>query len=188
MKDRKKNRRGFTLVELVIVMSIVAIVTTMTVSLSVSTNNVVNKNKVISEQAIELSSFRTFMENWFSQFGSVSLAQYSYQSNGFPRFVAKYGDESSAEFIFEASAITDESSEYDYEFKAQYHGEAYVRYLRTKHIRKVIVSTVDLNKDKAPNTTAIDFFKVEITYGSYPNDGVYTFLIGNPAGVAAASN
>lgn len=183
-KKRSNSKKGFTLVELVIVMSIVVIVTTMTVSLSVSTHNVVKKNNVIAEQSVELSAFRTYMEDWFSQFGQGALAGYTYESNGFPRFVAKDSAGDTTEFVFEVRDISGASSEYDYEFVAKYHGEVDVRRFRTKHIRKVIVSTVDLTDNGVEN---IDFFKVEITYGSYPNDGVYTFLIGNPAGVSQQS-
>lgn len=182
-KSVSRAKKGFTLVELVIVMSIVAIVTTMTISLSVSTHNVVEKNNVIAEQSVELSAFRTFMEDWFSQFGQGALAGYNYESNGFPRFVAKDNAGDKTEFVLSVEDISDISDEYDYEFTAMYHGESNVRYFKTKHIRKVIVSTVDL----PDNGVDIDFFKVEITYGSYPNDGVYTFLIGNPAGVSFQS-
>lgn len=186
VKKLSNSKKGFTLVELVIVMSIVVIVTTMTVSLSVSTHNVVKKNNVIAEQSVELSAFRTFMENWFSQFGQGALAGYKYEPNGFPRFIVKDNDGAiEAEFVFEVRDVSAQSSEYDYEFVAKYHGEVDVRRFRTKHIRKVIVSTVDLTPDNGIEN--IDFFKVEITYGSYPNDGVYTFLIGNPADVSFQS-
>jgi len=64
------GKRGVTLVELVIVMAVIAIVSTMLVSMCVALSRTVSDTKKQVDTDLELSRTRTFFEYYFSHFDS----------------------------------------------------------------------------------------------------------------------
>lgn len=67
---QRLGKRGVTLVELVIVMAVIAIVSTMLVSMCVALSRTVSDTKKQVDTDLELSRTRTFFEYYFSHFDS----------------------------------------------------------------------------------------------------------------------
>ena len=86
MTNRKK---GFTLVELVITLTLTALVSGMIVSFCVLINDRVKKNSRMTTQLEELTFLRTFIERWMAEYDREDV-----------RFEAPSGEDSSGVFLY----------------------------------------------------------------------------------------
>lgn len=91
MTNRKK---GFTLVELVITLTLTALVSGMIVSFCVLINDRVKKNSRMTTQLEELTFLRTFIERWMAEYDREDV-----------RFEAPSGEDSSGVFYTRARAV-----------------------------------------------------------------------------------
>lgn len=96
MTNRKK---GFTLVELVITLTLTALVSGMIVSFCVLINDRVKKNSRMTTQLEELTFLRTFIERWMAEY-----------DRGDVRFEAPSGEDSSGVFLYACARGGSESS------------------------------------------------------------------------------
>ena len=79
LKIKRIGRRGVTLVELVIVLALVAIISTDVVVLTRSLNHLVEMNSQTFDDITNLSNCRIFIENWFYSFDDIN---YEVSTNG----------------------------------------------------------------------------------------------------------
>ena len=86
MTNRKK---GFTLVELVITLTLTALVSGMIVSFCVLINDRVKKNSRMTTQLEELTFLRTFIERWMAEYDREEVC-----------FEAPSGEDSSGVFLY----------------------------------------------------------------------------------------
>jgi len=69
------DRKGFTVIELVIVLAVTAVLMTMIVTMSVTISNYTNKAKGQKERENELTTVENFVKDWWNNFDS---AEYEY--------------------------------------------------------------------------------------------------------------
>lgn len=176
------GKRGVTLVELVIVMAVIAIVSTMLVSMCVALSRTVSDTKKQVDTDLELSRTRTFFEYYFSHFDSdeyeVDLSGGSVEGGGQILSAFKDADGRTYTVCIKDEKIGD-TDNYRKRLVADY-GDGNPRAIDIEYVENIFVSEYAEYAD-GTNTTSRGkrIYRINVLYSgekSYEKK-TYTFLI-----------
>lgn len=168
------GKRGVTLVELVIVMAVIAIVSTMLVSMCVALSRTVSDTKKQVDTDLELSRTRTFFEYYFSHFDSE---EYTVDiSNGNDNIVVFKKSETenyAMKIIDEPIGDTENTRR---RLIADY-GDGNPRAIDIEYVNSVSVSEYNKAADGTSNPTSRGkrIFKVDVRYSGERSYDIYTY-------------
>lgn len=168
------GKRGVTLVELVIVMAVIAIVSTMLVSMCVALSRTVSDTKKQVDTDLELSRTRTFFEYYFSHFDSEEYTVDIPNRND--NIVAFKNSENKnyAMKIIDGSIGDTENTRR--RLVADY-GDGNPRAIDIEYVNSVFVSEYIGYSDDTNNTTSRGkrIFKVDVRYSGERSYDIYTY-------------
>ena len=168
------GKRGVTLVELVIVMAVIAIVSTMLVSMCVALSRTVSDTKKQVDTDLELSRTRTFFEYYFSHFDSE---EYTIDiPNRNDNIVAFKNSENKnyAMKIIDGSIGDTENTRR--RLVADY-GDGNPRAIDIEYVNSIFVSEYNKAADGTSNPTSRGkrIYKVDVRYSGERSYDIYTY-------------
>lgn len=175
------GKRGVTLVELVIVMAVIAIVSTMLVSMCVALSRTVSDTKKQVDTDLELSRTRTFFEYYFSHFDSdeyeIDLSGGAVEGGG--QILSAFKDGGRTYAVYIKDEKIGDTENYRKRLVADY-GDGNPRAIDIEYVQNVFVSEyTGYANDKKTTSRGKRIYKIDVRYfgeKSY-NTYTYTFLI-----------
>lgn len=168
------GKRGVTLVELVIVMAVIAIVSTMLVSMCVALSRTVSDTKKQVDTDLELSRTRTFFEYYFSHFDSEEYTVDIPNRND--NIVAFKNSENKnyAMKIIDGSIGDTENTRR--RLVADY-GDGNPRAIDIEYVNSIFVSEYNKAADGKSNPTSRGkrIYKVDVRYSGERSYDIYTY-------------
>lgn len=168
------GKRGVTLVELVIVMAVIAIVSTMLVSMCVALSRTVSDTKKQVDTDLELSRTRTFFEYYFSHFDSEEYTVDIPNRND--NIVAFKNSENKnyAMKIIDGSIGDTENTRR--RLVADY-GDGNPRAMDIEYVNSIFVSEYNKAADGKSNPTSRGkrIYKVDVRYSGERSYDIYTY-------------
>lgn len=168
------GKRGVTLVELVIVMAVIAIVSTMLVSMCVALSRTVSDTKKQVDTDLELSRTRTFFEYYFSHFDSE---EYTVDIPNRNDNIVVFKNSENKNY---AMKIIDEpigDTENTRRRLVAYYGDGNPRAIDIDYVNSVSVSEYNKAADGTSNPTSRGkrIFKVDVRYSGERSYDIYTY-------------
>lgn len=168
------GKRGVTLVELVIVMAVIAIVSTMLVSMCVALSRTVSDTKKQVDTDLELSRTRTFFEYYFSHFDSEEYTvDIPNRNDNIVVFKNSENKNYAMKIIDEPIGATVNTRR---RLVADY-GDGNPRAIDIEYVNSVFVSEYIGYSDDTNNTTSRGkrIYKVDVRYSGERSYDIYTY-------------
>lgn len=168
------GKRGVTLVELVIVMAVIAIVSTMLVSMCVALSRTVSDTKKQVDTDLELSRTRTFFEYYFSHFDSEEYTvDIPNRNDNIVVFKNSENKNYAMKIIDEPIGDTENTRR---RLVADY-GDGNPRAIDIDYVNSVSVSEYNKAADGTSNPTSRGkrIYKVDVRYSGERSYDIYTY-------------
>ncbi len=168
------GKRGVTLVELVIVMAVIAIVSTMLVSMCVALSRTVSDTKKQVDTDLELSRTRTFFEYYFSHFDSEEYTVDIPNRNDNIVVFKNSENKNYAMKIIDGSIGDTENTRR--RLVADY-GDGNPRAMDIEYVNSIFVSEYNKAADGKSNPTSRGkrIYKVDVRYSGERSYDIYTY-------------
>lgn len=168
------GKRGVTLVELVIVMAVIAIVSTMLVSMCVALSRTVSDTKKQVDTDLELSRTRTFFEYYFSHFDSEEYTvDIPNRNDNIVVFKNSENKNYAMKIIDESIGDTENTRR---RLVADY-GDGNPRAIDIEYVNSVSVSEYNKAADgtSKPTSRGKRIYKVDVRYSGERSYDIYTY-------------